>query len=128
VAGLRVAERRALRSARMPYVICDTDVLATALFHEHYEGSRAPHLLTQAREHLPALYLLAGDEIPFVQDQTRSGEQGRSALQERFREELGACGVEWLEVRGTVDERVATAVAAIHRVVPRHLEIAPPLG
>lgn len=128
VDGQLAWERAALRRTPTPVLVCDTDVLTTALFHEHYLGVPAPWIVSQAAAHLPALYVLTGDEIPFVQDQTRASERGRHAMQERFREELTDCGVPWVEVSGSVPERVEQALAAITRVVPPRLAIAPPLG
>ena len=106
-------EHRAARRTAKPLIICDTDVLATALWHERYVGVAAPHLLERAAEHTPLLYILTGDEIPFVQDGMRDGEHIRGWMQQRFRDELAAQPVPWVEVRGTVIERVAASVRAI---------------
>lgn len=120
-------EREAARRAPTPLLVCDTDVLATALWFERYLGEPAPHLLARAAEHRPDLYVLTGAEIPFVQDGLRDGEHIRHAMQERFRATLAAQPVPWLEVRGTRDERVATAAAAIDGVLAERLRFAPPL-
>ncbi|MEK8227591.1 AAA family ATPase [Oerskovia sp. M15] len=64
----------------MPLVVCDTDVLATTLWHERYTGHRSPGVETLAAARRPDLYLLTGDEIPFVQDGLRDGEHIRHAM------------------------------------------------
>jgi HTH-type transcriptional regulator, transcriptional repressor of NAD biosynthesis genes len=102
-------EREALRRVPRPLLICDTDVLATALWHERYVGELADRILERAAAHRPALYILTGDEIPFVQDGLRDGEHIRHAMQDRFREVLAAQPVPWVEVRGGVGERVAAS-------------------
>lgn len=121
-------EHDALRLVPRPLLVCDTDVLATALWHERYVGEPAPRILARADAHRPALYLLTGDEIPFVQDGTRDGEHIRHAMQQRFREELARRDVPWLEVRGSVEERVEQAVPAVEAAVGRALTFADPLS
>ena len=97
-----------------PMVVCDTDALATAIWHERYVGSPAPASVWElAAATRPALYLLTGDEIPFVQDGMRDGEHVRGWMTSRFREVLAASEVPYLEVSGSAEERVRMAVAAI---------------
>lgn len=120
-------ERDAARRAPRPVLVCDTDVLATALWHERYVGSPAPRILARAAAHRPALYILTGDEIPFVQDGMRDGEHIRAGMQERFREVLAAQTVPWFEVRGSVAERVASALPAIRRAVADASSFAAPM-
>lgn len=121
------AEDTARRRAPRPMIICDTDVLATALWFERYVGGRSQSLYDRAAAHPPALYVLSGDEIGFVQDGMRDGEHLRTAMQQRFRAELAAQPVPWLEVRGTVGERVAAAAPRIERAVAEGLVLADPL-
>ena len=120
-------ERTAARRAPRALLICDTDVLATAVWHERYVGEGAPRILARAAEHPPVLYILTGDEIPFVQDGMRDGEHIRSSMQQRFRDVLAAQAVPWIEVRGSVDERVAAARPAITEAVSAALTFADPL-
>lgn len=120
-------ELEAARRAPTPLLVCDTDVLATALWFERYLGEPAPHLLDRASAHRPDVYVLTGDEIAFVQDGLRDGEHIRHAMQDRFRDVLAAQPVPWLEVRGTPSERVAAAVRAIDEVLADRLRFAPPL-
>lgn len=121
------AEDAARRRAPRPMIICDTDVLATALWFERYIGGRAQPIYDRAAAHPPALYVLSGDEIDFVQDGMRDGEHLRTAMQQRFRAELAAQPVPWLEVHGTVTERVAAAAPRIDRAVAESLVLADPL-
>ena len=106
-------EQEALRRVPKPLLICDTDVLATALWHERYVGEPAERILQRAAAHAPELYVLTGDEIPFVQDGLRAGEHIRHDMQQRFRHVLAAQQAPWIEVHGSVKERVAAAAAAI---------------
>jgi HTH-type transcriptional regulator, transcriptional repressor of NAD biosynthesis genes len=119
------AEQRAARRAPTPLLVCDTDVLATALWHERYVGTGAPRLLDRVEP--PGLYVLSGDEIPFVQDGMRDGEHIRTSMQQRFRDVLAAQPVPWLEVRGSVPQRVAAARPAIDRALAAAARFTPPL-
>ena len=120
-------ETEAARSTPHPLVVCDTDMLATVLWHERYVGRPHPALRDRALAHPPLLYLLTGDEIPFVQDGMRDGEHIRAGMQQRFREELAAQPVPWVEVRGSVAERLAQARTAIDRALAPTLRFAEPL-
>ncbi|MDT3345895.1 AAA family ATPase [Microbacterium aquilitoris] len=120
-------EDAALRRVRTPVLVCDTDVLATALWHERYVGRPAPGIRRRAEGHRPALYVLTGDEIPFVQDGMRDGEHIRHAMQRRFREVLAEQSAPWLEVRGSVAERVAAVLPAAREAIARATSFAAPL-
>jgi NadR type nicotinamide-nucleotide adenylyltransferase len=120
-------EQAALRRSPSPLLVCDTDVLATALWHERYVGADAARLRERARAHPPVLYVLTGDEIPFVQDGTRDGEHIRHAMQERFRRVLAEQPVPWLEVHGDVPTRVAAALPKIADALAGALRFATPL-
>ncbi len=115
-------ERDALRRVPIPVLICDTDVLATTLWHERYVGTLPHRLVALATAHRPVLYILSGDEIPFVQDGLRDGEHIRHHMQDRFRGTLAGQSVPWLEVHGSVSERVARSVPAIARALDAHLD------
>ncbi len=124
----RRQEIEALRRTPAPLVISDTDVLATTIWHERYVGTRSPSVEALAKTWRPDLYVLTGDEIPFVQDGQRDGEHLRHAMQDRFREVLAEAGVGWIEVRGTPAERLRTAVAEIDPLLAAGWNLADPLG
>src|SRR5690606_26018714 len=120
-------EREAAVLAPTPLLVCDTDVLATALWRERYLGGASAAVTAAGAAHRPALYLLPGDEIAFVQDGWRDGEHVRHAMQDRFREVLAAQPVPWLELRGSVADRVAAAVPAIEEALAAATTFATPL-
>lgn len=115
----------------LPLVVGDTDVLATTLWHERYTGARSPSVEALAAGRVPDLYLLTGDEIPFVQDGLRDGEHVRHAMQDRFREVLAeqaqAGGAPWHELRGTRAERLEAAVALVAPLLAEPRPMADPL-
>lgn len=120
-------EDTALRRTPVPLLICDTDVLATALWHERYVGAPAPRILARAAAHRPDLYLLTGDEIPWIDDGARDGEHIRHAMQQRFRDVLATQPVPWAEVRGTPEQRLAAAAALVEQTLARRTRFALPL-
>ena len=61
------------------------------------------------------LYLLTGDEIPFVQDGLRDGEMIRHEMHEWFVAALDRQAVPWLLLRGSPEQRLAQALAAVQR-------------
>ena len=124
-------EDDAARRTPRALVVADTDVLATAVWHERYVGTRSATVEALADARTPDLYLLTGDEIPFVQDGLRDGEHVRHAMQDRFRELLeqrrAAGGAPWVELRGSRAERLAAAVALVDALVTTPRAMSAPL-
>lgn len=110
-------EDAAARVSPNQWIVCDTDALATCIWHERYMGFASPDVeAIAARQRRPFVRILTGDEIPFVQDGLRDGEHIRHDMQARFREVLDAPeadGVPWIEVHGSVEVRLAEALAFI---------------
>ena len=120
-------EDAARRLVPRPLLVCDTDVLATAVWHERYVGPAPAALWARAAAHPPVLYVLTGDEIPFVDDGLRDGEHLRHDMHRRFREVLDGQPVPWTEVRGSVAERVEAVLPAVEEAVAGALRFALPL-
>jgi HTH-type transcriptional repressor of NAD biosynthesis genes len=100
-------------------LICDTDALATSVWHERYLGAPSPRVDALAGSRRYSLYVLTGDDIPFVQDGTRDGEHVRGWMTGRFREVLRDREEPWIEVRGGRAERLAAATARIDQLLAR---------
>ena len=107
----RREDEAARRAERV--LVCDTDAFATALWHRRYLGSRHPAVDALAEGRRADLYLLTGDEIPFVQDGLRDGEDVRHEMHEAFARELEESGRAWALVRGTPEARQAQAVGLV---------------
>jgi HTH-type transcriptional regulator, transcriptional repressor of NAD biosynthesis genes len=108
-------EAAARRGGRL--LVCDTDALATSIWHERYLGTTSAQVARLAAARSYALYVLTGDDIPFVQDGTRDGEHIRGWMTERFRRALAARREPWIEVHGSRDERLAAACARIDHLL-----------
>lgn len=120
-------ENNARRRTPKPLLVCDTDALATTIWHERYVGPCPPHLVHRAHDHRPMAYVLTGDEIPFVQDGLRDGEHVRHDMQQRFRDVLGDLTVPWVEVRGDVIARTYAAREFIEPLLTEALRVGPSL-
>lgn len=98
-------------------LFCDTNAWATRLWHERYRGVLDPAVDALARPRRYDLVILTGDEIPFIDDGMRDGEHIRHAMQERFRELLTLDGVSYIEVSGSIKERLRQAEAAVRELL-----------
>ena len=94
-------------------LICDTNAFATVLWHRRYMGSHSKTVEDIARRNRCDLYLLTGDEIPFVQDGLRDGEHIRHEMHKWFEEALAAQAVPWHVLRGSHEERMCEAVRLV---------------
>jgi HTH-type transcriptional repressor of NAD biosynthesis genes len=102
-------EDQAARQANR-VLICDTNAFATTLWHRRYMGSPSPAVEKIARRGKCDLYLLTGEEIPFVQDGLRDGEHIRHEMHRWFEAALAKQRVPWHVVRGSRAERLREAV------------------
>lgn len=120
-------EDEAARGAAVPVIIADTDVLATAIWHERYVGFPSVSVKMLAAQRVPDLYILTDCDIPFVDDGMRDGEHLREWMDRRFRDELAAQPAPWFSVGGTHPERLARAIQEIDRMLGRGWTLAPSL-
>ena len=93
-------------------LICDTNAFATVLWHRRYMGNHCAVVEEIARHGKCDLYLLTGDEIPFVQDGLRDGEHIRQEMHRWFEAALAGQSVPWKILRGSHEERLREAIRA----------------
>lgn len=108
-------EELAARTANR-LIIGDTNSFATRLWHRRYMGHESDAVAAEAARARCDLYLLTGDEIPFVQDGLRDGEHVRHEMHRWFEHALAEQSVPWLLLRGSHEVRLGAAVAAIDRM------------
>lgn len=104
-------EDRMAREATL--LFCDTDVLATGIWHERYVGTRSPEVDAIAAQSHHDLYLLTDCDLPFVQDGLRDGETVRAWMTRRFEEVLRERGLRWARITGQGRDRLSAAVRAV---------------
>lgn len=105
----------ALRKQASKLLVCDTDALATTVWHERYVGSESKELDQVVKKEKPLLYILTDVDIPFVQDGTRDGEYIRTKMHLRFIEKLTENKSNFIIVSGSKEKRLADAVTQIDR-------------
>ncbi|WP_299537534.1 AAA family ATPase [uncultured Streptomyces sp.] len=122
-----VREEAAARSGS-PVLICDTDSFATTVWHERYVGGRNPLVEETADRTAHHLWLLTDhDGVAFEDDGLRDGEELRPWMTDRFRAELTRTGRRFIEITGTREQRLATAVEAVDAVLGAGWNFSPPL-
>jgi HTH-type transcriptional repressor of NAD biosynthesis genes len=94
-------------------LICDTDVLATGIWHERYLGTNSLAVDAIANSNRHDFYLLTDCDLRFVQDGLRDGETIRQWMTRRFEEVLTERGLPWAKIAGFGDERLSAAVREI---------------
>lgn len=97
-------------------LLCDTNAFATKVWQERYMGNITDKTDALARNAPADLYIVTGDEIPFVQDGTRDGEHIRHNMHSRIIEELKKANLPYIVVRGAKIQRLQKAIAAIDLV------------
>jgi NadR type nicotinamide-nucleotide adenylyltransferase len=108
-------EALAIRANRL--VVCDTDPLATCIWHQRYLGSDCEKLQQIAASRNYDLYLLTAPDFGFVQDGTRESESLRMTMHIRFLEELERQGKRYLVLGGSHKGRMVQATEAIAQVL-----------
>jgi NadR type nicotinamide-nucleotide adenylyltransferase len=94
-------------------VICDTDPLATHVWHRRYVGfyNQAVEQLADSRHY--DLYILTAPDFGFIQDGTREGEHIRLEMHRWFVEALNERGKPYIIVEGPHERRLAEAIRCI---------------
>jgi HTH-type transcriptional regulator, transcriptional repressor of NAD biosynthesis genes len=103
-----------------PVLVCDTDALATGVWHERYLGSESA-LVDAVVASMPprALYLLTDvRDVRFEDDGLRDGEHLRSWMTARFASVLRENGVPWHLVTGSPQARLAAALRFVEDAMP----------
>lgn len=110
-------EDLAARSANR-VLVCDTNACATVLWHRRYMGCEDEPLRAFAATCRADLYLLTGDEIPFIQDGLRDGEHLRHDMHGWFGQALAAQQVPWFLLRGDRAARLARSLVILRELWP----------
>ena len=110
----RMEDQAARQANRI--LICDTNAFATCLWHRRYMGFDHGPLDEFAKGARADLYLLTGNEIPFVQDGLRDGEHIRDEMHQWFEAALARQQAPWVRICGSKQERLKLAMRAIQEL------------
>jgi NadR type nicotinamide-nucleotide adenylyltransferase len=102
-------------------LFCDTDALATAIWHEHYLGCFGSAVAALTWSDRYDLTLLTDADFPWTDDGTRNSDAVRRSMQRRFVDELTRRGRAFVTLSGSPSQRMATA----ERAIQEHLGLPP---
>ncbi|MFD1140215.1 ATP-binding protein [Larkinella insperata] len=98
-------------------LICDTDVVTTALYSEIYLND-VPPVLAELEKDVPYdRYFLLNIDVPWVADGLRDLGHRRQEIYQRFKNALEARHLPYIEVSGSWADRWATVTAEIDRLL-----------
>lgn len=103
------------------FLICDTNTLVVKIWAEVRFGRAQNWIERQFLEKPYQLYVLCGCDIPWQEDPLRENPDDRPELYDLYKKALVKAGKRFLEVEGTVEERVAKVNAYLKRtrLLPR---------
>jgi HTH-type transcriptional repressor of NAD biosynthesis genes len=104
-------------------MVCDTNAFATKIWQQRYMGYTTPEVEKIAYNASADLYVLTGDEIPFVQDGLRDGEHIRHEMHKQFISELEKLSTPFITVRGTRKDRLNKAMVAIKKLPKKRITL-----
>jgi len=104
-------------------LVCDTNALATHVWHRRFRGEYDPTVEAIAAARRYDLTLLTAPDFPFVQDGSREGEAIRRDMHGWFVEVLDAHDVPYLLLEGPPERRLQQALEAAEPLLSF-----PPLG
>ena len=94
-------------------IVCDTNAVATELWQRRYMGKTTSEMKQIAAHDKADLYIITGDEIPFVQDGIRDGEHIRHRMHRWFITHIKKTGVPYIVVTGSPQARLHAARHAV---------------
>lgn len=96
-------------------VICDTDLYVVKVWSEHSYNACPRWVLEQIAGRAYDLYLLTYIDVPWIPDPLREhGEESqRQYFYAQYKDIVMNSGVPWVEIKGTHEQRMETALAAI---------------
>ncbi|MBK7409171.1 MAG: ATP-binding protein [Saprospirales bacterium] len=95
------------------FLFCDTDLLVLKVWSEYKYGRCAPFILEALRQQPYALHILCGTDVPWEYDPLRENPGERAELYGIYLAELQGMGLPFMEVRGSLEERLAAVADVI---------------
>ncbi len=117
--GQQALENAKARDANR-VLFCDTNGLATGVWHRRYMNRYSAKVEAIAAEDQVDLYLLTLPDIPWVQDGTRDGEHIRKTMHEWFLSALGSSGRPYVKLSGPIEQRMSVARQAVSELLKQN--------
>ena len=102
-------------------VVCDTDLITTAIYSEHYLGSVPPVIGELEHQQHIDRYFLFDIDVPWVADGLRDLGDQREEMMNKFRNALEQRGIPYTLVRGNYREREAFLSAELGRMLDKQI-------
>lgn len=112
---IRWEDDLALRANQL--IVCDTDALATHIWHRRYVGHYSEDVedIADTREY--DLYIVTAPDFGFIQDGTRDGKHIRTEMHQWFIEELTRKQHNFIIVNGSHENRMSKAITTIDNLL-----------
>ncbi|GAB3919603.1 AAA family ATPase [Larkinella terrae] len=98
-------------------LICDTDLITTELYSEHYLNEVPPVLYELEKQVVYDRYFLLNIDVPWVADGLRDLGHRREEMYQRFKTALEARGIAYIDVSGDWEQRWAKVTGEIDRLL-----------
>jgi HTH-type transcriptional regulator, transcriptional repressor of NAD biosynthesis genes len=98
-------------------LICDTNSWVTNVWHNRYMNFYSEAVADISSEYRYSLYILTGDEIPFVQDGLRDGEAIRHEMHNTFLTKLRELDCNFIHVAGELQTRLESSISIIDLLI-----------
>ncbi len=92
---------------------CDTDLMATVIYSNHYFGDCPSFIPEALSTRIGDFYLFMDIDIPWVEDPQRDAPHLREEFRSRFLGELERSGAEYRIIKGNFNQRLKRAVDAV---------------
>jgi NadR type nicotinamide-nucleotide adenylyltransferase len=104
-----------LTTRRTPMLFIDTDMYVMKVWSEYVFGQCHPFILDQIATREYDLYLLCNTDLPWVKDELREypDEANRIELYHIYKDILINQNVPWVEIGGSYEERILTAINGV---------------
>lgn len=113
--GQRELEEQYARRAHR-YLFCDTDLLVIHIWSEYKYQQTSPFVLESLNSRPYDLYVLCSPDIPWEYDPLRENPGEREELYQLYKKELEARSMPFIEVSGSLEERVARVSLEVLRL------------
>lgn len=98
-------------------LLCDTNLLVIKIWSEFKYQTCNDWILEEIAKRNYALHLLTYIDVPWSDDPQREHPTKREELYTLYKQELEAMKVPFIEIRGTHEARVQSAIAAIDKLL-----------
>jgi nicotinamide riboside kinase len=117
IAYAQFAETQRLTLHANRILICDTDLIVTQVYEQHYFNFVHQEVLDLQRLEQYDLYLFCDTDIPWVADEQRTLGHLREEMKLKFLHELQTRHIDFQWIRGNWEQRLESAIGFIDALI-----------